>query len=234
MIRGLVLAFVVGFAVPSWATEITVASFNIRIFSTGSRDDSELALIADRLQQFDLIAIQELRDEEVVRRTLDILAERGLEYRALVSSRVGRGSLERYAYLWREKVVQALDAGAIFPDPHDVFSREPYVASFRAGNFDFTLITMHSIWGDSKDERRAEALMLDDVYQLVQDADSNEPRLSPCQTIVQCGLGSVPTVSTMMLLARPLQPSTFVGARSKPRLDLSRPLYCGAPLRSCE
>ena len=45
MIRGLVLAFVVGFAVPSWATEITVASFNIRIFSTGSRDDSELALI---------------------------------------------------------------------------------------------------------------------------------------------------------------------------------------------
>ena len=44
MIRGLVLAFVVGFAVPSWATEITVASFNIRIFSTGSRDDTELDL----------------------------------------------------------------------------------------------------------------------------------------------------------------------------------------------
>ncbi|MDA0334274.1 MAG: YHYH domain-containing protein [bacterium] len=46
--------------------QIRVASFNIRIFSTGSRDDTELALIADRLQQFDLVAIQELRDEEVV------------------------------------------------------------------------------------------------------------------------------------------------------------------------
>ena len=73
------------------------ASFNIRIYSTGSREDTELGLIADRLQQFDLIAIQELWDEEVVRRTLDILAARGLEYRALVSGAVGRGSLERYA-----------------------------------------------------------------------------------------------------------------------------------------
>ena len=34
----------------------------IRIFSTGSRDDAELELIADRLQQYDLIAIQEARD----------------------------------------------------------------------------------------------------------------------------------------------------------------------------
>ena len=46
--------------------QIRLASFNIRIYSTGSRDDTELGLIADRLQQFDLIAIQELRDEEVV------------------------------------------------------------------------------------------------------------------------------------------------------------------------
>ena len=34
-------------------SQITLASFNIRIFSTGSRDDAELALIANRLQQYD-------------------------------------------------------------------------------------------------------------------------------------------------------------------------------------
>ena len=39
--------------------QIRLASFNIRIYSTGSRDDTELGLIADRLQQFDLVAIQE-------------------------------------------------------------------------------------------------------------------------------------------------------------------------------
>ena len=60
------------------ADELTLASFNIRIYSTNSRDDAELALIADRLQQFDLIAVQELRDEEVVDRTLQILADLGM------------------------------------------------------------------------------------------------------------------------------------------------------------
>ena len=35
--------------------EISIASFNIRIFSNGSRDDGELELIADRLQQLLLI-----------------------------------------------------------------------------------------------------------------------------------------------------------------------------------
>ena len=82
--------------------------------------------------------------------------------------------MERYAFMWRESELQPLDEGAIFPDPNDVFSREPFVASFRAGNFDFTLITMHSIWGDSKDERRFEALLVDDVYRAVQDGDPNE------------------------------------------------------------
>ena len=36
-------------------SEIPIASFNIRIFSNGSRDDGELELIADRLQQLLLI-----------------------------------------------------------------------------------------------------------------------------------------------------------------------------------
>ena len=48
------------------STTLALASFNIRIFSTGSRDDTELPLIADRLQRYDLIAIQEVRDTEVV------------------------------------------------------------------------------------------------------------------------------------------------------------------------
>jgi hypothetical protein len=70
MMRRLMIWVWLVFPVLSGAEELTIASFNIRIFSDGSRDDAELELIADRLQQFDLIAIQELRDEGVVRRTL--------------------------------------------------------------------------------------------------------------------------------------------------------------------
>ncbi|MBM3280927.1 MAG: hypothetical protein FJY95_23045, partial [Candidatus Handelsmanbacteria bacterium] len=34
------------------AADLSLASFNIRIYSTGSRTDAELEKIADRLQQF--------------------------------------------------------------------------------------------------------------------------------------------------------------------------------------
>ena len=154
--------------------QIRVASFNIRIYSTGSRDDIELGLIADRLQQFDLVAIQELRDEEVVQRTLAILEARGQAYEAMISPAVGRSVKERYAFLWRPEKVDPLDFGTVYADPKDVFIREPFYASFRAGSFDFTLITIHVIFGDRIGDRRAEALLLDNVYHTIQNASPDE------------------------------------------------------------
>ncbi len=154
--------------------QIRLASFNIRIYSTGSRDDTELGLIADRLQQFDLVAIQELRDEEVVQRTLSILEARGHVYHAMISPPVGRGVKERYAFLWRPKKIAPLDVGTVWPDPADDFIREPFYASFRAGSFDFTLITIHVIFGDRIGDRREEALLLDDVYRTIQNSNPDE------------------------------------------------------------
>jgi deoxyribonuclease-1-like protein len=156
------------------AEDLLLASWNIRIYSTGSRDDTELELIADRLQQYDLIAIQEARDPEVVERTLAILAGRGHTYEALVSEQVGRGVKERYAFLWRPDKVERLDDGQFYPNPDDRLIRPPFWVSFRAGNFDFTLITIHSIFGDTIGERRAEAALMTDVYRTVQDADPDE------------------------------------------------------------
>jgi len=62
----------------------------------------------------------------------------------------------------------------IFPDPDDDFIREPYYATFRAGEFDFTIITIHIIWGDTVAKRRAEIQKLADVYNQVQDMDASE------------------------------------------------------------
>ena len=66
--------------------------------------------------------------------------------------------------MWRQDVVQILGDIRIYPDPDDGFIREPAIADFQAGTFDFTLITIHSIYGDRKAERRAEAELLDEVY----------------------------------------------------------------------
>ncbi|MBM3280719.1 MAG: endonuclease/exonuclease/phosphatase family protein, partial [Candidatus Handelsmanbacteria bacterium] len=156
------------------AADLTLASFNIRIYSTGSRTEAELEKIADRLQQFDLIAVQEVRDQAVVARTLAILQARGHSFQAIVSEAVGRGVNERYAFLWRPGKVQALDPGAFFPDPDDAFIREPFIGSFRAGAFDLTLATMHTLFGDTVAGRRAEDDLLAEVYQVVQDADPQE------------------------------------------------------------
>ena len=110
----------------------------------------------------------------MIDRVLAVLAGRGLDYEAIVSDPVGRSRTERYAFMWRPDVVQILGDIRIYPDPDDGFIREPAIADFQAGTFDFTLITIHSIYGDRKAERRAEAELLDEVYAAVQDADPLE------------------------------------------------------------
>jgi endonuclease/exonuclease/phosphatase family metal-dependent hydrolase len=153
--------------------QLTLATWNVRFLSNGSRTDEELAHIADVIERYDLVAVQELRDGLVVERLLDMLP--GFE--ALVSEPVGRGQLERYAYFYRTEIVEVLGIPYLVPDPADAFIREPYVAHFRAGETDFTLITIHVIYGDTVAGRRAEIRLLDDVIELADTANGPEADL---------------------------------------------------------
>lgn len=147
---------------------IRLAAWNIRIFSDNSRDDAELQLIANVLINYDFIAVIELKDETVLRRTESVLELMGRDYDYLVSRPVGGKVKERYAFLFDEKLVDVLEDGKVFPDPDDAFLREPYSASFRAGQFDFTTISAHVIWGDSVPPRQREVGELANVYRAVQ------------------------------------------------------------------
>lgn len=158
----------------SIATTIRLATWNIRIFSDNSRNDEELQLIANVLIDYDFIAIVELRDENVLKRTERILELMGRDYDYLMSSRVGGKVKERYAFLFDRHVVDVFGDGKVFPDPNDTFFREPYFATFKAGNFDFTAIVVHVIWGTSVAERRSEVQGLANVYQAVQELNGAE------------------------------------------------------------
>ena len=147
---------------------IRLAAWNIRIFSDNSRDDAELQLIANVLIDYDFIAVIELKDETVLRRTESVLELMGRDYDYLVSRPVGGKVKERYAFLFDQKLVNVLEDGKVFPDPDDAFLREPYSASFRAGQFDFTTISAHVIWGDSVPPRQREVGELANVYRAVQ------------------------------------------------------------------
>ena len=150
-----------------------LAAWNIRIFSDGSRNNDELHHIAKVLINYDFIAIVELRDEAVLMRTEAVLAGMGRDYDYVMSPPVGAKVKERYAFLFDPQIVGVIEGGEVFPDPKDVFLREPYFATFRAGEFDFTAIVVHVIWGDTV-HRRREVQELANVYQAVQAADDAE------------------------------------------------------------
>ncbi len=149
---------------------LRLATWNVRILSDGSRDDAELAYIAQIMERYDLVAVQELRDTRVVERLLAIMPG----WEAVVSGPAGRGVKELCAFFYRTSMVEPLGEAFLLPDPADLFIREPYIAGFRAGNFDFTLITIHLLYGSGKRERRRELVLLDDVVRVVDFLDGAE------------------------------------------------------------
>ena len=120
---------------------ISIATFNIRIFSNNSRNDKELYQICNLLKEFDFIAIQEVRDTVILDRTVSMLKNQfNLNYKYLASPKIGRGVKEIYAFLYRTDKVEYLEESYVFSDEEDFFIREPFFAKFKAGNFDFYVI----------------------------------------------------------------------------------------------
>ena len=148
---------------------LKLASWNIRILSDHSRDDGELRKIAHVLLNYDFISIVELHDEAVLKRLQIILLQQGnRRYNYQISPPVGRLEKERVAFLYDVALVDVVRRGELYPDVKDNFSRDPYWATFRAGRFDFSIIAVHVIWGDSVARRQAEIQALLEVYAVVQ------------------------------------------------------------------
>ena len=158
-------------------SELKLAAWNIRIMSNKSRTDAELMEIARTLADYDFIAIVELRDEAVLKRTQRILLQMGAAYDYQFSPAVGRGVKERCAFLYKKERVSVIRPGELYPDTldgKDDFIRDPYWATFRAGEFDFSVIAVHVIWGERVAQRKAEVKALADVYKYVQAVNGAE------------------------------------------------------------
>ena len=89
-------------------TDLRLAAWNIRIMSNKSRSDAELMKIARTLADYDFIAIVELRDETVLKRTQKILSQMGTAYDYQFSPAVGRGVKERCAFLYKKERVSVI------------------------------------------------------------------------------------------------------------------------------
>lgn len=138
---------------------IRVAAFNIQVFGRAKREKPEVMdVLVDIAREFDVMVVQEIRDssQETSKAYLSAINEESVfEYALVEGPRLGRtGSKEQYAIYYQPARLELLDAFT-WPDEDDDFEREPIVATFRSGGFDFTLIACHIKPDDADAELRA-------------------------------------------------------------------------------
>lgn len=151
---------------------MNLATWNIREFGKTPRSPAAIHYIAEIIKQFDLVAIAELRDKlGDLRRVMDIL---GPYWKVLYSDYIAdsAGNLERIGYVYDGRSVRFTGLAAEV-DPKRQKNKEsgkyieklswwrsPYIASFRAGHFDFVLVTAHIQWGSVQSQREQELTSL--------------------------------------------------------------------------
>ncbi|MCI0503822.1 endonuclease/exonuclease/phosphatase family protein [Candidatus Micrarchaeota archaeon] len=139
---------------------LKIATFNIQVFGESKRSKPDVMdVLAKTARNFDIMAVQELRDdtETTLPAYLDAINSLpGPDYAAVSSPRLGRtSSKENYAFIYNTgSVVLVPGSNFTFADPPegsaaDLFQREPFIARFRplsdhASAFDFALITIHT------------------------------------------------------------------------------------------
>src|SRR5215203_3489737 len=151
---------------------VNIAIWNIREFGKKPRTLPALHYIAEILNQFDLVALVELRDD--LSDMAKVMRFLGPSWQLVYSDWIddSGGNKERTAFLFDRRSIIFNGLAAEIDAPRlkngiewlapQSFWRAPYMCSFRSGNFDFLAIAMHARWGDSIEGRRAELQMLAD------------------------------------------------------------------------
>jgi deoxyribonuclease-1-like protein len=154
---------------------IRIASFNIQVFGDKKAQDQDaMATVAAIIQNFNVVAIQEIRTQDdyfldnFLRNYVNV---NGRVYDKVVGPRLGRSNgTEQYAFIYDTTTIQ-VNRNSVYTinDPDDLLHREPMVAMFRTRGpppeqaFTFVLVNIHT----DPDETESELNALAQVYQAV-------------------------------------------------------------------
>lgn len=149
-------------------TSFRLLTWNIRNFH-GRKEDKAMAYIAKIIKNFDVIAIQEVKDDlGGIEKLQRILKKR---YRFIFSDPAGNG--ERLVFCYDSKkiqltglaaeIVMAPGQGKKTVKPELEFERTPYMASFRTSKCNFILVTVHIYYGSGS----AVKYRLDEIKNIV-------------------------------------------------------------------
>lgn len=186
-----------------WAEEkIKIAAWNIERFGhrdddtqESKRDNNDLKAIVEIISGYDLVVVTEFMDEEIklskngkfkelrdgskasdFEKTLPLLSEFGYDHRVSPIAGYGYQGQESYAFLFKAGEFEVVEPPQLYKKGD--FTRKPCWMTFRRGDFDFTVIAVHILFGakdgEKFEERRDEVRALKKVYDDIQDMDPKE------------------------------------------------------------
>ncbi|XP_074055100.1 deoxyribonuclease-1-like 2 [Macrotis lagotis] len=159
------------------AAPVRLGAFNIRSFGDSKVADPACgSFIAQILAEYDVTLVQEVRDPDLsavsaLLEEINRISEYTYSY--VTSEPLGRDNYkEMYLFVYRTESLSVLDSYC-YPDPEDVFSREPFIVKFSSPNTavkEFVLVPLHS----APHNAVAEIDALYDVYLHVLDKWGND------------------------------------------------------------
>lgn len=158
----------------SLAAEAYIASFNILRLGAVKKDIVQTAKI---LKGFDIVGLVEVINRDGVEELVDELNKQSDEKWDYHISPFGVGSSkykEYFAYVYKKDKVKFIKSEGFYKNGKSSLLREPYGATFQIGNFDFTFVLVHTIYGNNESQRKAENYKMVDVYNYFQDRDEKE------------------------------------------------------------
>lgn len=144
---------------------LRIATWNIANLGEQDRTDNHLKIIAEIISWFDIIAVQETKEN--YEHFKKIVGFAGTKYKFIFSDAAGNN--ERLAFIYDSNKVKVLEEVAEYAIPpsdySDIkitgvtdtfkgFDRSPFLVSFDTGSYQFTLMTVHLYYGDDSDAKK--------------------------------------------------------------------------------
>ena len=130
--------------------QVSICSWNLMNFGK-SKSDSELEFIATTINQYDIIAIQEVvagyGGAQAVGRLVTILNQKGSNWDYAISDPTtseNAGSSERYAFLWKPSKVKKIGKSWLDQNYQVAIDREPYMSTFEYKGKQFTIASFYA------------------------------------------------------------------------------------------
>ena len=211
-----------GISIPaSKSKNLLIATWNIANLGDQDRQIEHLKIIAELISWYDLIAIQETKDNSQQFQTIVSLLGKSHKF---IFSDAG-GNRERMAFIYNTNKIEIREEVAELSVPptdykfiklpgveqqFEGFDRNPYLVNFKVNNFDFALLNVHLYYGSDKEAASINRRCLE-VFCVARWADlRSKSKSSFCSTVMALGDFNLPMIDEKdkiykALLSRGLQ-----------------------------